>query len=96
MNIIIIIYLFDSKLFILLITSQQQNSSTTRAFMTPLVAGDPTPYNFFAYGDQGIDKFPQGQGTAQNVINDIQEDEYRLVFHNGDISYALGYVSRIF
>ena len=60
--------------------------------MTALEAGDRTPYKFFAYGDQGIDKFPQGQGTAQNVIKDTQEDEYRLVFHNGDISYALGYV----
>ena len=70
-----------------------QNTSTTRSFKTAIVAGDPTPYKFFAYGDQGIDKFPQGQGTAQNVIKDIQEDEYRLVFHNGDISYALGYVS---
>ena len=66
--------------------------------MTAIEAGDPTPYKFFAYGDQGIDKFPQGQGTAQHVIRDLEKasngdgDDYRLVFHNGDISYALGHV----
>ena len=64
--------------------------------MTALPAGDKTPYKFFAYGDMGTDNAPQGKATARNVILDLQRDEdFRLVFHNGDISYALGYVSAV-
>ncbi|XP_066927057.1 uncharacterized protein [Clytia hemisphaerica] len=70
----------------------EQNTSSIRSFMTAIPAGDKTPYKFFAYGDQGTDNAPQGKATAKNVILNLQQDEdFRLVFHNGDISYALGY-----
>lgn len=67
--------------------------SPVRTFKTAIPAGDKTPYKIIVYGDMGIDPYPQGKSTAKHVIRDITSDEnYRFVFHHGDISYALGYV----
>eukprot|EP00794_Sanderia_malayensis_P005468 gene5468-6151_t len=62
-------------------------------FTTALAAGDTTPHKFIVYGDQGIDRIlsPDGQETANNIIKEYREHSIRHVFHNGDISYAVGF-----
>ena len=64
-------------------------------FTTALPAGDPTPHKFIVYGDMGIDALlsPGGQETANRIVEEYREHNIRHVFHNGDISYAVGFVS---
>ena len=64
-------------------------------FTTPLAAGDPTPHKFIVYGDMGMDPLysPGGQETANRVLEEYRDNHIRHVFHNGDISYAIGWVS---
>ena len=67
-------------------------------FTSPLPAGDPTPHKFIVYGDQGIDGIfsPKGRETADRIIEEYREHGFRHVFHNGDISYAMGFVSILY
>ncbi|XP_065072044.1 uncharacterized protein LOC135696546 isoform X2 [Rhopilema esculentum] len=62
-------------------------------FTTALPAGDPTPHKFIVYGDMGIDALlsPGGQETANRIVEEYRENNIRHVFHNGDISYAVGF-----
>jgi len=62
-------------------------------FTTPLAAGDPTPHKFIVYGDMGMDPLysPGGQETANRVLEEYRDNHIRHVFHNGDISYAIGW-----
>ena len=61
-------------------------------FTTALLPGDKTPYKFIAYGDMGVDGFPQAKETAKRMVEEYRENDIKLIFHNGDISYARGYV----
>ena len=65
-------------------------------FTTALAAGDATPHKFIVYGDMGIDALlsPDGKQTANRLIEEYRDNHIRHVFHNGDISYAVGFVSR--
>ena len=67
-------------------------------FTSALPAGDATPYQFLTFGDHGVSEDPDHQspgadGTANNIIKEMEQHNPRLVFHHGDISYAVGYVS---
>ena len=66
----------------------------TLSFISPIPAGNPTPYKFITYGDMGISAYPEADTTALYVTNNILNDsDYRFVLHQGDISYAEGHVS---
>ena len=67
-------------------------------FTTALPAGDATPHKFIVYGDMGIDALlsPDGRETANRMVEEYRDQHIRHIFHNGDISYALGFVSCIF
>ena len=64
-------------------------------FTTALAAGDETPHKFIVYGDMGIDALlsPDGKVTANRLVEEYRDNHIRHVFHNGDISYAVGFVS---
>ncbi len=63
-------------------------------FTSALPAGDATPHKFIVYGDMGIDRVlsPDGKETANRMVEEYRENSIRHVFHNGDISYAMGHV----
>lgn len=65
-------------------------------FTTAIPAGDPTPYKFVVYGDMGITPFPRGTTTADFATWEVEKNEARFIFHHGDISYAMGYVSDVY
>ena len=64
-------------------------------FTTALAAGDQTPHKFIVYGDMGIDPLlsPDGQRTADRLVEEYRDNNIQHVFHHGDISYAVGFVS---
>ena len=62
-------------------------------FTTALPAGDKTSYKFIIYGDMGVHAFPRGKETARRMVEEYHENDIKLIFHNGDISYAMGWVS---
>lgn len=64
--------------------------SKVRTFKTAPPVGSNTPYKFIVYGDMGLR--PPAHVTAKYVLNDVLNG-YEFIFHNGDISYARGYVS---
>ena len=64
-------------------------------FTTSLPKGDESPFKFIVYGDQGIEEYPQGVTTIDNVRKEIDETKVRFVNHIGDLGYALGYVRLI-
>lgn len=72
-----------------------QSKSPVYNFTTALAAGDTTPHKFIVYGDMGIDALlsPDGKQTAIRLIEEYRSNHFRHVFHIGDISYAVGYVS---
>ena len=70
--------------------------SKIRNFTTPIPGGDPTPYKFIVYGDMGVSPFPRATTTADLVTWEVETNEARFIFHHGDISYAMGYVSDIY
>ena len=62
-------------------------------FTTPIPAGDDTPHTIITYGDQGVVSSPGASGTAARMLQEYRQNGIRMVLHNGDISYAMGYVS---
>ena len=70
--------------------------SKIRNFTTPIPGGDPTPYKFIVYGDMGVSPFPRATTTADLVTWEVEKNKARFIFHHGDISYAMGYVSDIY
>ena len=65
--------------------------SAVRSFKTAPPVGSDVSFKFIAYGDMGV--YPESRTTAKYVLKDVQ-DGYEFIFHNGDISYARGYVSQ--
>ena len=61
-------------------------------FTTAIPAGDRTPYKAIFYGDMGVDPYPEAITTAKLVHEEVLNNEIRFIYHNGDISYARGYV----
>ena len=66
--------------------------SAVRSFKTAPPVGSDVSYKFIAYGDMGL--LPAAHSTAKYVAKDVQDADYEFIFHNGDISYARGYVSQ--
>ena len=66
--------------------------SDIRPFKTAPPVGSENSFKFIAYGDLGLR--PDANNTAKYVTKDVKESGYELIFHNGDISYARGYVSK--
>jgi len=69
----------------------QQVMSEVLNFTTPLPAGDRTPFKFIVYGDMGVDPYPEAVTTASLVKKELNQNDIKLIFHIGDISYARGY-----
>ena len=65
-------------------------------FTTALAPGDPKPFKFVAYGDMGVSAFPRATETRDLMLREIRDNNIKLIFHNGDISYARGQVSDLF
>ena len=47
------------------------------------------------FGDHGVDFLlsPGAHETSISLIKEVQKSDIRMILHNGDISYAMGYVS---
>ena len=65
--------------------------STVRSFKTAPPVGSNMSYKFIAYGDMGLTS--AAHSTAKYALKDVQ-DGYEFIFHNGDISYAQGWVGQ--
>ena len=68
-----------------------QHMSEIRSFKTAPPVGSSQSFKFIAYGDMGLE--PPAHSTAKYLLKDVQHENYEFIFHNGDISYARGYVS---
>ena len=81
----------------MIIHNFSQGMSPVYNFTSALPAGDTTPHKFIVYADMGINWIigPGGKETAKRMIEEYRENGFRHVFHNGDISYALGFVSTV-
>ena len=88
------IYLLVCFLFIIFFM-YFQSFSPVYNFTTPLVAGDPSPHKILTFGDHGVDFLlsPGAHETSSSLIKEVQKSDIRMILHNGDISYAMGYVS---
>lgn len=73
-----------------------KHMSPVNNFTTPLLVGDQTSYKFIIYGDMGVDPYPEAVTTAKLISKEINNNDIRFIFHNGDISYARGYVRNFF
>ena len=60
-------------------------------FTSPPLVGSDTKWTAAVYGDMGTS--PAAQRIAQQVTSEVQSGNVHLVWHNGDIAYAEGYVS---
>ena len=60
-----------------------------RSFKTAPPIGSDVSYKFIVYGDMGLTD--AAHATAKNALKDVL-DGYEFILHNGDISYARGYV----
>jgi len=62
-------------------------------FTTPLPAGDATEHKVLTFGDHGVVSLlsPGAHETSKSLIKEIRESNIRMILHNGDISYAMGY-----
>ncbi len=63
--------------------------SEMRSFKTAPPVGSNVSYKFIVYGDMGITGATHT--TAKFALRDVL-DGYEFIIHNGDISYATGYV----
>ena len=61
--------------------------SKVKSFRTGIPSGDATPFKFVMYGDMGLT--PDAETTAKLVLSEV-ENGAAFVFHQGDLSYALG------
>ena len=51
-------------------------------------------FKFITYGDMGVESPATGAyDIAKYVMREVQQGNATQVFHIGDISYAMGYVS---
>ena len=67
--------------------------SEVRKFRTQPIKGSDESFSFLVYGDMGITDVPGAHDTAKYMIEEAAKGR-SFVFHIGDISYAVGFVSR--
>ena len=67
--------------------------SPVRKFKTAPVTGTDEKYVALVFGDHGLSPAPRADLTAAHLTEEVMNGTASLVFHNGDISYARGYVS---
>lgn len=70
-----------------------QMMSDVRKFRTQPITGSDESFSFVVYGDMGITDVPGAHDTAKYMIKEAAEG-CSFVFHIGDISYAVGFVSK--
>ena len=70
-----------------------QIMSEVRKFRTQPITGSDESFSFLVYGDMGITDVPGAHDTAKYMIEEAAKGR-SFVFHIGDISYAVGFVSR--
>ena len=68
--------------------------SREKSFMSAIKPGDDHKFKFVIYGDMDVTPPPGSVTTAALVYNDIKENGVSLVFHAGDIAYAIGLAYR--
>mgnify|MGYP001794061707 CR=1 FL=1 len=65
-----------------------------RKFKTSPLPGPEVAFKFITYGDMGVLSPATGAyDIAKYVLREIKKGNATQVFHIGDISYAMGYVS---
>ena len=67
--------------------------SSIRHFTTAPVVGSGDRFTALVYGDMGVSPVPRAYKTADYAKVEAETGAAAFVFHNGDISYARGYVS---
>ena len=67
--------------------------SEVRKFRTQPITGSDESFSFIVYGDMGITDVPGAHDTSKYMIEEAAKGR-SFVFHIGDISYAVGFVSR--
>ena len=67
--------------------------SPVRHFRSAPVTDPEASFKFVVYGDMGITAIPGAHDTPKYMIEEAKNGS-SLVFHVGDISYAVGFVSK--
>lgn len=62
-------------------------------FNTPPPVGSANTFTALVYGDMGVSPVPRAYKTAEYATQEAMNGTAAFVFHNGDISYARGFVS---
>ena len=70
--------------------------SPVRHFNTSTPIGSADQFTALVYGDMGVSPVPRAYKTAEYATKEALNGNAAFVFHNGDISYARGYVSFFF
>lgn len=67
--------------------------SSIHHFKTAPLVGSADTFTALVYGDMGVSPVPRAYKTAEYATQEAMNGTAAFVFHNGDISYARGYVS---
>ena len=67
--------------------------SAVHHFNTSPPVGSEDKFTALVYGDMGVSPVPRAYKTAEYATKEALNGNAAFVFHNGDISYARGYVS---
>ena len=67
--------------------------SAVHHFNTSPPVGSEDKFTALVYGDMGVSPVPRAYKTAEYATKEALSGNAAFVFHNGDISYARGYVS---
>ena len=69
--------------------------SPIQHFNTAPPVGSANRFTALVYGDMGISPIPRAYKTADYATEEANNGTAAFVFHNGDISYARGFVSSV-
>ena len=67
--------------------------SPLRHFNASPPVGSANKFTALVYGDMGVSPIPRAYKTAEYATDEAMNGTAAFVFHNGDISYARGFVS---
>ena len=70
-----------------------QAMSPVHHFNTAPPVGSANAFTALVYGDMGVSPVPRAYKTAEYATQEAINGTAAFVFHNGDISYARGFVS---
>lgn len=70
-----------------------QAMSPIHHFNTAPPVGSANTFTALVYGDMGVSPVPRAYKTAEYATQEAMNGTAAFVFHNGDISYARGFVS---